>query len=238
MLRIYFSLPLVLVLSACATSPSAPSELQRGTYVSPAPPPRPGVGAPVVGQPEPFEPRNYPKSPYTRVLPQDENTRRGPGLWSVEAPQASSSRDEDQNNPITWRGYFFPQDLDMRETIEGQKCYREIFQTAQAAVDAVNNNSLSSLLRTLPEDERMCFVVKAYRHCVTEKHKINEAKRGKAFSENLGETPFSLRDLRRTADLLEKARCIKDLPMEAERILRVLKPQIDRLLHSDNGPKN
>lgn len=81
-------LPLYLLLS-CATSPEGPATYERGTFVRPPPAPaRAGVGAPMVGQPG-AQSREYPRSPYTRVLPQTPETRKGPGLWSAESPRAS-----------------------------------------------------------------------------------------------------------------------------------------------------
>lgn len=71
-------------LISCATP--GPREYHDGMPLRPPPAPaaRPGVGAPVVGQPGIFDPREYPKSPYGRVLPEDENTRREPGIWAAD----------------------------------------------------------------------------------------------------------------------------------------------------------
>lgn len=75
---------LVALLAACASSPTT---YERGTLTSPPPPPtRPGVGAPVVGQPGSFT-QPPPRSPNTRVLPPSNE----PGLWSADTPQAEST---------------------------------------------------------------------------------------------------------------------------------------------------
>lgn len=72
---------LLLLLASCA---SGHSEFHRGTMgAPPAAPARPGVGAPIRGQPG--EPHAYPRSPYTRVLPETPETRHGPGLWAADA---------------------------------------------------------------------------------------------------------------------------------------------------------
>lgn len=79
-------LALLLLLTACASQ--APSTLQRGTFIPPPPAPvRPGVGAPVVGQPGQVNPQEVPRSPHKRVLP----PTREPGLWAGDsAPRTSS----------------------------------------------------------------------------------------------------------------------------------------------------
>lgn len=65
----------VILLALAMASCAPPQQFERGTYV-PAPTARPGVGAPVVGQPRArVEP---PRSPHKRVLPPE----RGPGIWA------------------------------------------------------------------------------------------------------------------------------------------------------------
>lgn len=69
-------------LLACTGAPS--DGYHRGTLVRPQPAPhRPGVGAPVVGQPGQHP--DYPRGPHKRVLPPE----RGPGLWAADVPRAS-----------------------------------------------------------------------------------------------------------------------------------------------------
>lgn len=73
---------LLILLASCA---SGSSEFHRGTMVAPPPAPaRPGVGAPIRGQPG--EPHAYPRSPYIRTLPQTPETMRQPGIWASDAP--------------------------------------------------------------------------------------------------------------------------------------------------------
>jgi hypothetical protein len=68
---------------ACA-APETPRTLRRGA-TAPAPAPvRPGVGAPVVGQPGYVGPlEELSKSPHGRVLPETPRTRREPGIWAT-----------------------------------------------------------------------------------------------------------------------------------------------------------
>lgn len=76
-----------LLVLACA----APTEYQRGTAAAPMRPPSAtpaGAGAPTVGQPG-MRPDAIPRSPYRRILPQDEKTRREPRIWAAEPPRAS-----------------------------------------------------------------------------------------------------------------------------------------------------
>ena len=73
---------LLALLAACASSPTP---YERGTLTRPPPPPtRPGVGAPIVGQPGSFT-QPPPRSPNTRVLPPSNE----PGLWSADTPKAA-----------------------------------------------------------------------------------------------------------------------------------------------------
>lgn len=161
MLRIYLSLSLVLTLPACATSSSAPSELQRGTYVSPAPPPRPGVGAPQVGQPGVFEPRDYPKSPYTRVLPQNENTGRGPGLWATGDDRTSPKEGERGPDRFVF-GMGLPlipeYDQDAIEQLG-------VFKCAQKIEDLITKTKRKSQWLRLTMDHRFCLLAKMYEFC-------------------------------------------------------------------------
>lgn len=64
-------------------------DLMRGAFAVPPPPARPGVGAPVVGQPGARA--APPRSPHHRVLPQTPDTQREPGLWAGDQPRAASA---------------------------------------------------------------------------------------------------------------------------------------------------
>jgi hypothetical protein len=71
------------LLTGCASAP--PSTLQRGALTAPPPAPlRPGVGAPVVGQPG-AQRAPLPRSPNTRQLPPSTE----PGLWAADSPRAA-----------------------------------------------------------------------------------------------------------------------------------------------------
>lgn len=73
---------LLVFLVACA-APSS-TEYRRGVLAPPPAPARPGVGAPVVGQPG--RAPAAPQSPYTRVLPETPETMRRPGIWATSSP--------------------------------------------------------------------------------------------------------------------------------------------------------
>jgi hypothetical protein len=78
-------------LAGCASGP--PSEYHRGTFTPPPPAAvRPGVGAPVLGQPG-MGPESLPRSPHHRVLP----PTREPGLWAGDRPRAVAEE------PPDWR---------------------------------------------------------------------------------------------------------------------------------------
>ena len=80
---------LVSVLACSCAAPSGPSEFHTGATPQIAPP-RPNTtytpaGA---GMRDPGAPggMSLPRSPYGRVLPEDEHTRREPGLWAADEP--------------------------------------------------------------------------------------------------------------------------------------------------------
>lgn len=218
------------VMFACAAP--TPVEYQRGTQVAMPARSVPRVG-PATGQPPGYaSPEEYPRGPHKRVLP----PTRGPGIWAGDEPKAS---DEDESDPITWRQYFFPRDLDLREASEGKECYLRFVEDAKASVDIERGGIVSRTLGAMPENQRWCFTVKAYHHCVAEKHKIREAERAKVLLTQTGTTiPFALKDLKRTAGLLEKARCIDDLPSDTERVLRLVNQAISKALRGASGPRN
>lgn len=77
---------ILLTLMLLASCSSGPVEFRRGSPVAPAPANvRPGVGAPVLGQPS--QPHGLPRSPYGRVLPQTPETRKEPGIWAGDDPR-------------------------------------------------------------------------------------------------------------------------------------------------------
>lgn len=84
-------LPLLLLLSACATSPGA-----RTTYSQSAPVPEfePAWTAPhTTGQPGYVSPEDVPRSPHKRALPQTPETMKGPAIWAGDEPKASNSQE-------------------------------------------------------------------------------------------------------------------------------------------------
>lgn len=86
-ITVLLSLPL-----ACAT-PSG-DDFHKGTYRSPpaVAPTTPGAGAPTY---EPGTRMHPPRSPHSRIIPQDEKTRKEPGLWRGNESRASGEVDDD-----------------------------------------------------------------------------------------------------------------------------------------------
>jgi hypothetical protein len=85
---------ILLLLASCSTHPHP--DYHRGAGVRPAPAPvRPGVGAPVLGQPGYIGPE-VPRAPHGRVLP----PTRDPGLWAVAQPAMAAPNPWDDSDPI------------------------------------------------------------------------------------------------------------------------------------------
>jgi hypothetical protein len=214
-----------------------PAEYRKGTYrPPPTPVMRPGVGAPSVGQPG-WNPgvRTIPSPQHGRILPQTPETRKEPGIWASEPERASV---EDPENPLTWKAFYYPENLDFREISVAQKCRAE-FERAATSLDLTHDSIVKRLPQTLSIDQWQCFIAKAYQHCATEKHKANESARAKTLIGGPTNDPlFTLKNLKKTADLLDKARCIDELPKDARYALALVKQQLTEIQRGFSNPRN
>lgn len=132
-------------------------EYMRGTMVAPPPAPvRPGVGAPIRGQPG--EPHAYPRSPHTRVLPETPETRHGPGIWAADVT-ARGERDDDHPNEQPGRPQIFgiPLPIDTPE----------IAQASQACADDMRFAALHTKqdIEKWPRPQRACAAMRLYLLC-------------------------------------------------------------------------
>lgn len=142
---------LLLLLASCT---SGPSEFHRGTMVAPPPAPaRPGVGAPIRGQPG--EPHAYPRSPYTRVLPETPDSLREDGLWSGGGPVASTS----PLAPVL--GVIVPTPQNYESDSDPNAFCAALVEHGGDATPA-----FARALRALGDDAKRCFVARAMVACM------------------------------------------------------------------------
>ena len=146
-------LPLaLLVLSACSST--APSRYEQGAPVRPPPAPaaRPGVGAPVMGQPGAFS-APLPRSPNSRPLPPSSE----PGLWSADTPKASAA---DDGRPILY-GIEMPTPAaaDPAARFHAAMCARSLEQATQEAGKA-------SLVEGLSRQQKACLALQLQDVCL------------------------------------------------------------------------
>lgn len=160
--------PVVVVLAclpfACvAPDRGAPGEYRQAAFPVVPPveaPPRapafnPAEDAPhTYGRPE----QGYPRSPYTRILPQTKETRQEDGLWSAEAPVAAIP----DKFTILKIPLPYPQEPPTREDIAVNNVYSGVMDAAAQAV--VSQRNLN------PDDwrfqDRFCAAAALYEFCV------------------------------------------------------------------------
>lgn len=122
--------PFLLLLILVAGCASSGQELQRGSAVTPRPPPlRPGHGAPVSGQPG-QQIQALPRSPHRRILPPS----REPGIWAGDAPRESQPRPGQEAPPLTLQ--------DAQETPMDEALAERIRAALQACADKAYGDTL------------------------------------------------------------------------------------------------
>lgn len=214
-----FAVALMCLSFACAT-PSTPPEYHRGAY-APAPAPvRAGVGAPVVGQPG-QDPAQYPRSPYGRVLPEDEKTRREPGVWATETPKASADDDSRPKiNPDDLYD-FFPKDAEMYEAVIGSECLRlmdKVFKARNITAPGTIEEFKSG---RYPIYHWRCIVAGLYQRCVELRHAENQELRKE------GNGYPSLERLDKQATWLQEKECAKGISQKGTDTLNIFKRQLE-----------
>lgn len=141
---------LLLFLASCA---SAPATYADGAPLRPAAPPT--YTPPGTGLPEYFAPPARQRSPEPvpdRVLPEDERTRRGPGLWAARPPDASPYP------PVHLLGVVF-------ETPEPPTEFEwDTVARCALSIQRVGGDELVMLARR-PVWPRACALARLYLHC-------------------------------------------------------------------------
>ena len=192
---------LVLLLAGCS---SGPSVYRQGIPIAPgAPAFNPATDSPVTtGQPGYVGPaEQIPRTPHGRVLPQTPTTRREPGLWAGDAPQASMPWVD--REPIIL-GTVLPEpndDLLVRTQI------RRCAYLADALFD----------VRMHPHDRiaegrdmRACLAAHAWRHCaVSDLADLDRARTKGVISLRMIEAALR-RDLQRAEDFVRQ-QCRDDM---------------------------
>lgn len=142
-------------------------EYMRGTMVAPPPAPaRPGVGAPIRGQPG--EPHAYPRSPYTRALPQTPETMRQPGIWAAtpSAPLPSVL------------GVMLP----LPRTKAPDKDVEAVSKCAAVVNGSIDMAEKRAAMRHIPDARRECIVAQLYLRCADLTAKATEQRRQSAIA--------------------------------------------------------
>lgn len=160
-------LTLILVaLASCAAPQHTSSEYQRGTYapVRPAPA-RPGVGAPVVGQPGYVGPlEGLPRSPHGRVLPETPETRREPGIWSAEPPDATLTLERDRVPAILGVSIPLPSTNSDVDFLLARGCADTMSIAAKKILKSFD--AIPELKSVFNLPVKRCAAARLYRECV------------------------------------------------------------------------
>lgn len=226
-------------LSCAAPEQGAPREYRQAPAL-PVAPPRPAP-SPVPGNPgfNPIEDaphtfgrpeREYPKSPYARVLPQDEKTRKGPGIWS--AVEIAST---DEYDPIVILGKerLLPSDLNAREVLWVSECAlatRNTFALVASGEGAYEKVQKS--IKQFGQDGR-CIVARFYRTCISNVDNNDRENKKQLIREGRLQRPSMDRTLRLAKELVDRE-CDKTRPLNerSERFLnaaiRFLRQYVDK----------
>jgi len=158
-------MPLLLLLLLLGAGCAAPGhELHRGTPTAPPPAPhRPGVGAPVVGQPGSHT-EALPRSPHQRVLPPSVE----PGLWAGDEPRAS--RKHESGKPELF-GVLLPVlELGSTEKVEGGPAIACVALWKHA----LPGTGLAEKVSALRPGDRRCMVAHMFNACVRVIEELDE----------------------------------------------------------------
>lgn len=201
----------MLCLMGCATSEER-GTLARGTMTSPPPAAaRPGVGAPVVGQPAPHADA-VPRSPHARVLPETPETRRHPGIWATTVPL---------DGPVVQRVRLpYPpnatSDLEREAT---DKC-------ATGLNDTIRKFALEPEYAKLTTEEKDCVVAQLYYLCTT--GMMNDHRRAKAEGTAFDAGRYAARQAAdRTAESFASEKCPDDV-RKSKPVARVFRLTAER----------
>ena len=205
-------------------APSGPSAYSQS--VSPAlPPPRP---APVYRPVEPMNPREgpgvgpyvwpgrenpngLPRSPYTRVLPEDENTRKGPGLWAGNEHETHASAKS--RRTILGVVLPLPKESAPFDQVIAESCAGE----AQNGLKAKKID-----LAKIPLEDRPCLAARLFQGClVAFKGEHERTRNGKSLAVNM-KVDQRLEALRIAVEEFAKKSCRSDLEGPSASLLEAL----------------
>lgn len=148
-------MPLLLFLVLAAGCAGPGQELHRGTNVAPPPAPhRPGVGAPVVGQPGSHS-EALPRSPHQRLLPPSVE----PGLWAGDQPRASRKQEP---VPPELFGVLLPGLPVSEDKVEAGFAYTCVGFWGRA----LPGTGLAEKVKALSPQDKRCMVAQMNHACV------------------------------------------------------------------------
>jgi hypothetical protein len=196
-----------LLLVACA-GPSG-STLERGTMTRPPPAQhRPGVGAPMLGQPGSAS--AVPRSPHKRVLPRSE----GPGIWAG---------DESAPEPALL-GVGIPLPKDTLELIPVNQCLGWAQRTL--AAEPASRDTLAGA----SENRRKCIADNIMAQCLLEL--VSQGEQAQSRGERLHEEGFrALKSVHDLAQRRAKRSCSGIVPVDVEHEAqgRVVREMVERM---------
>jgi hypothetical protein len=145
----------------CASSPEARRTYNQSAMPMPrAPAFSPTTDSPItVGQPGYVEPasRLQPNPRPVRVLPEDERTRREPGIWATNPPQSTSAR----MVSVVTIGIPLPDDITDALSERANACK----DASQKTLALKRDNYGANIARMLP-DMQACWWYLSWRYCM------------------------------------------------------------------------
>lgn len=194
----------LLVVVACA---SPPREYRQGVPVAPRPSTfNPIMDAPhTIGQPGHVErQREYPKSPYARVLPQTPESKKEDGLWAARSP--------DSYNGFELMGTLLPlpdnANDSEKQIVRG--CVALSVEGIGRTLGFEERKKAIRYLEKIPGKEYPCIAARAYLSCVERLILNQEAKKAREGA-NDSTTDNELARLQKTAKKFENRSCSMSL---------------------------
>jgi hypothetical protein len=226
--RTLLAVSVVLLLSACATTPTTFDAYEQAApaYVPVAPPPAytpgfapgtpaepvytpPGTGLPMPGQPDYGQPE-VPRSDNNRVLDDEYSPHREPGLWAADGNPVASA---DAMPPIFDIQLPYPANA----TTPDARWWSDM--CGKTMNDAAKRLGTDAEFASHPPYMRMCLAARAYLRCADGVQDVFRSPSTAGVQPR--PSPRAVRDMRAHAVELVKHNCVHhDIPEQSEERLR------------------